>query len=70
MFNYISSYFYQSGLRTKELKDITNNGGISFTQLPKYFEVRWTEFTYNLFLGNLKNWGILVKYLKKKEIRR
>lgn len=61
----ISSYFHQSGLRTKELKDIANNEGMSFTQLPKYFEVRWTEFTYNLLLGILKNWRILVKYFFK-----
>lgn len=45
----ISSHFHQSGLRTKELKDIANNEGMSFTQLPKYVEVRWTEFTYKEF---------------------
>jgi hypothetical protein len=55
MFGYIFILFHQSGLKTKELKDIANNEGMSFTQLPKDFEVRWTEFTYNLLLGNLKN---------------
>ncbi|XP_025423121.1 LOW QUALITY PROTEIN: zinc finger protein 862-like, partial [Sipha flava] len=63
----MSSYFHQSGLRTKELKDIANEEGMSFIQLPKYFEVRWTEFTYNLLLGILKNWRILVKYFLKKK---
>lgn len=35
--------------------------------MAKYFEVRWTEFTYNLLLGILKNWRILVKYFLKKK---
>lgn len=35
--------------------------------VSKYFEVRWTEFTYNLLLGILKNWRILVKYFLKKK---
>lgn len=42
-----SSYFHQSGLRTKELKEIASKESMAFTQFPKYFEVRWPEFTYN-----------------------
>jgi len=50
------------------LKNIANNEGMNCTQLPKYFELRWTEFTYNLLLGILKNWRILVKYFLKKKL--
>jgi len=35
--------------------------------LPKYFEVRWTEFTYKLFYGIIKNWYILECYFNKKK---
>lgn len=47
----ISSYFHQSGLRTKELKQIADKNNCKFISLPYYFEVRWTEFTHSLFLG-------------------
>lgn len=58
----ISTYFHQSGVRTKELKIIAEKENMNYTQLPKYFDVRWTEFTYNLLVGILKNWRVLVKY--------
>lgn len=51
----ISSYFHQSGLRTKELKQIAEENNCKFISLPYYFEVRWTEFTDSLCLGILKN---------------
>lgn len=50
----ISSYFHQSGLRTKELKQIAEENNCKFISLPYYFEVRWTEFTHSLCLGILK----------------
>lgn len=61
----ISSYFHQSGLRTKKLKQIAGENNCKFISLPYYFEVRWTEFTHSLCLGILKNWYILVKYFTK-----
>lgn len=61
----ISSYFHQSGLRTKELKQIVSEENCKFISLPYYFEVRWTEFIYSLCLGILRNWNILVKYFTK-----
>jgi len=38
----ISSYFHQSGLRTKELKQIASEENCKFISLPYYFERRWT----------------------------
>lgn len=58
----ISTYFHQSGVRTKELKIMAVKENIKYVQLPKYFDVRWTEFTYSLLVGILKNWRVLVKY--------
>jgi len=40
---------------------------MSLLHLPKYFEVRWTEFTYKLLYGIIKNWYILVCYFNKKK---
>jgi len=36
----ISSYFHQSGVRTKELKKIAEDENTKNVQLPKYFDVR------------------------------
>lgn len=63
----IATYFHQSGLRSKELKEIVDDHEMSLLHLPKYFEVRWTEFTYKFFYGVLKSWYILVCYFKKKK---
>lgn len=41
---------------------MTEKENIKYVQLPKYFDVRWTEFTYSLLFGILKNWRVLVKY--------
>lgn len=61
----ISTYFHRSGLRSKELQQIANDNNISFIRLPKYYEVRWTEFTYGLLYAILINWRILVHYFLK-----
>lgn len=39
---------------------------MSFQQLPKYFEVKWAEFTYYFLLGIQKNWCYLVIYFENK----
>lgn len=60
----ISTYFHQSGIRTRELKQLANEDNINILSLPKYFEVRWTEFTYDLLISILRSWRVLVKYFK------
>ncbi|KAL4126401.1 hypothetical protein QTP88_010623 [Uroleucon formosanum] len=57
----ISSYFHQLGVRIKELKKIAEDENTKNVQLPKYFDVRWTEFTYSLLVSILRNWRILRK---------
>lgn len=64
----ISSYFHQSGIRTKELKNVAEKENVKVKHLPKYFEVRWTEFTYDLLVSILKNWKVLVTYFRSKYI--
>jgi len=53
------------GLRTNELKQIALELKTMHT-LPNHFNVKWTEFTYNLLLNILRNWRILVKYFTLK----
>lgn len=55
IYSSISSYFHQSGLRTNELKQVALDEQKTMYTLPKYFDVRWTEFTYNLLLNILRN---------------
>jgi len=54
--------FHQSDVRTTFFKLIAKKEIIKYVQLPKYFDVRWTEFTYSLLVGILRNWRVLVKY--------
>jgi len=51
------------------LKQIALEEQKTMYTLPKYFDVRWTEFTFNLLLNILRNWRIFVKYftLKKQD---
>lgn len=41
----VSSYFNQSGLRFAELKQRGKTNKITVFQIPKIFEVRWTEYS-------------------------
>lgn len=61
----ISTHFYRSGLRTKELQQVTDENNLTLIRLPKYFEVRWTEFTYSLIQSVLRNWRAMVIFFKK-----
>ena len=44
----ICSYFRRSGLRSRELRDIASQNNFNVMTLPKLFEIRWSEFTYQL----------------------
>lgn len=61
----ISSFFHTSGLRTRKLKSIAEEKKLSFMKLPKLFEVRWSEFTYDLLNSILISWNVLVLYFIK-----
>ena len=51
-------------MRTRELRDIAASNNLSQLHLPKVFEVRWTEFTYDLLNSVLTSWHALVLYFQ------
>ena len=61
----LSSFFHKSGLRTRELKSIAAENNLKLLNLPKTFEVRWTEFTTKLVTAVLTCWHALVFYFQK-----
>jgi hypothetical protein len=63
----IASYFRQSGIRTRELFETAKTEGFRVFSMPKYFEVRWTEFTHALCHAVIASWRALVTYLKCSE---
>lgn len=60
----IASYFHKSGIRTKELKKIAKEKNWNLVRFPEFFEVRWTEFSYQLVISILKSWKVLVNYFQ------
>lgn len=61
----ISSFFHTSGLHTREFKNIAEEKNLNCMKLPKLFEVRWSEFTYDFLNSILISWNVLVLYFKK-----
>lgn len=61
----LSTFFHESAVRTRELREIGEQEEIRIVQFPKYFEVRWAEFTADLFNAVLSNWRALVIYFEK-----
>ena len=60
----IASFFRQSGIRTRELHALAKAMNFKVFQMPKYFEVRWAEFTYSLCRAVIGSWRAIVSYLK------
>lgn len=58
----ISSYFGKSGLRVAALHKIAEDNDLPFLRLPRYFEVRWSQFTHQLLSSILTSWHALVLY--------
>lgn len=46
------------------MEELAAANGFRVMRIPKYFEVRWTEFTYRLFNSILCSWRAVVKYLQ------
>lgn len=61
----ISAYFHRSGVRTEELKKTSIEHQSKLLRFPKYFEVRWSEFTYDLINSILTSWITLVTYFRE-----
>lgn len=60
----ISSFFHMSAMRMAELKKVSTERNLTLLQLPRLFEVRWSEFTYSLLNSVLCSWHCLVVYLE------
>lgn len=44
----ISAYFHNSALRTRELQQLVSENNFQLKKIPTYFQVRWSEFSFNL----------------------
>lgn len=63
----MSSHFHYSAMRTAELKQIAADENLPLLMLPKIFEIRWSQFTFNLVRSVLVSWQVLVIYFKRNE---
>ena len=59
----LASYFRQSGIRTRKLRDVAVSNGFKVSAMPKFFEVRWTEFTHSLCYAIVSSWRAIATYL-------
>ena len=58
----ICTYFHVSAKRTSELEKVAKVEGLTVRRFPKYFEVRWAEFTAALLDAILCSWQALIKF--------
>ena len=58
----ISTYFHVSAKRTSEQEKVAKVEGLTARRFPKYFEVRWAEFTAVLLDAILCSWQALIKF--------
>lgn len=66
----LSTYFRKSGVRTNKLKvaAAANNLNAIITY-PAFFEVRWTEYVYNLLNATLRNYRASIQYFVSNNIK-
>eukprot|EP00795_Rhopilema_esculentum_P016990 gene16990-8493_t len=55
-------YLFSRFKRTSELEKVANVEGLTVRRFPKYFEVRWAEFTAALLDAILCSWQALIKF--------
>lgn len=60
--SHIASHFRKSSVRTNELKEKAATIGLKIKSMPKLFEVRWTQFTFQLLRSIANNWHALALY--------
>ena len=63
----ISSFFHASAARTAELEKYAKEQGLNVRRFPKYYEVRWTEFTAGLIDAVLTSWRALMVFCERSE---
>lgn len=61
----VSSYFHQSGEKTRLLDEIAADKNLNKPlHYPQHFEIRWSEFTHNLLYVFLRNWNAMMWHFK------
>lgn len=63
----IASHFNQSSVRSEKLKKIAKDNNLTLLSIPKMFEIRWTQWTYNTVINVLKSWKALMFYFEQVE---
>lgn len=69
----LSTFFRTSALRSRELENIAKVNNCKLLRIPKFFQVRWTEFSFSLVNSVLVFWHALVLFFqtsKEKESKR
>ena len=51
-----------------ELEKISQTASSSLKRIPKWFEIRWAEFVYNLLDAILMSWKTLVMYAQQNDL--
>jgi hypothetical protein len=63
----IATFFHTSAKRTTDLEKVGEKEGLTVRRIPKYFEVRWSEFTAALLDSILCSWQALVKFCEEQD---
>ena len=58
----IAAFFHASAKQTTDLEKIREREGLTVRRIPKYFEIRWSEFTDALLDAILCSWQALIKF--------
>ena len=60
-----STYFHTSGVRTRELKQIGDEHKLTVKRFPEHFQIRFTEFLYEMIDSFLSSWHATALYFEK-----
>ena len=61
----VSTFFHQHGTRWRELRKVAEKNDLRAMRLPCFFEVRWTQYTAQLFHNLISSWCALMTYFNK-----
>ena len=61
----IATFFHASTKRTSDLEKVGAKENLTVHRIPKYFEVRWSEFTAALLDAVLWSWQALVTFFEE-----
>ena len=60
----ISTYFHTSGVRTRERKTIAEKYKLPIRRYPVHFQIRFTEFLFELINAHLSSWNATTLYFR------